>query len=118
MIQALRSSTQVRRGSSTPHASSGKFAGSGAKLGLASICQFDTPSVLRHGQMRMAAPVFDAYQQNGFILHLTRTGIEHRMRRIRPILSRQDGIRRMAMEQLGIQTMGFRFSQHADFLAK
>ena len=47
MIQAPRSSTQVRRGSSTPHASSAKFAGSGAKLGWGSIYQFDTPSVLR-----------------------------------------------------------------------
>src|SRR6476469_8023102 len=47
MIHSSRSATQVKRGSSTPQASSVKFSGSEAKLGLESIFQFDTPSLLR-----------------------------------------------------------------------
>ena len=68
-----------------------------------------------HGQMRMAAAVFDADQQDRFIAQLTRAGIEHRVGRIGPVAGREDRIVRMAMEQLRVQIEGFSILEACSF---
>ena len=51
--------------------------------------------------MRMTTAIFDADEQDRLITNLARTGIEDRMRRIRPVVRREDRIVRMALKQLG-----------------
>ena len=63
-----------------------------------------------HGQMRMAPAVLDADQQDRFIAHLTRAGVEHRMCRVGPVAGREDRVGGMAMEQFRVQIGRCRFS--------
>ncbi len=66
----------------------------------------------RHGQMRMSAAVLNADEQDRLLAHPTRAGVECRVRRIRPVSGRQDGVVAVAMEQLSAWIRGFRFSTH------
>jgi hypothetical protein len=63
----------------------------------------------------MAAPILHADEQHRFIADLTRAGVKHRVRRIRPIASRQDRVGGIAMEEFWVKTRGFRFSKHLGF---
>src|SRR5438552_13573607 len=64
-------------------------------------------------QVGMAAAVFNPNQENRFVSHLARTGVEHGVRRIGPVLRREDRVVWMAVEQLGVQVRLFRFPQHS-----
>jgi len=68
-----------------------------------------------HGQMRMAPAVLDADEQNRFLAHLTRAGVEHRMSLVGPVPGREDRVGGVALEQLRVQIGWFRFSKHSDF---
>src|SRR5689334_6024811 len=66
--------------------------------------------------MRMAAAVLHANKQHGFISHLARAGVEGRVGRVRPMLSRQNWVGRMPMEKFYVKIGSDRISQHSDFL--
>ena len=102
-----------------PQASSGKFAGSGAKLGCGINLPIGIPSLLRATQ-RCEWPRRSSTRTSriGFIARLTGSGIEDGMCRIRPILGREDRIGGIAMKQLDVQTGNLRFSTHALFLLR
>src|SRR5271155_2526538 len=61
----------------------------------------------------MAPAILDTDEQNRFIAHLTRAGVEYRMSRIGPVPSREDRVGGMALEQLRVQVWRFRFSNHS-----
>jgi hypothetical protein len=63
----------------------------------------------RHGEVRMAAAVFDADQQDRLIASLASAGVEHRVRRIRPIAGGQNRVFGVAMEELGVERRGLGF---------
>src|SRR5262249_32864027 len=69
-----------------------------------------------HGQVRKAPSVLDAHEQNRFLAHLTRAGIEHRVRRVRPVPGREDRVGAMATEQLFGEIRYSRFSKHSVIL--
>ena len=68
-----------------------------------------------HGQMRMAAAILDANEQDRLIAHLARAGVEYRMCRVGPVAGRENRVGAVAVEQLRVQTKGRRFSKQVDF---
>ena len=50
----------------------------------------------------MTAAVFDSDEKNRFVTYLARSGIEHRVSRVRPVCGREDWVFRMPLKQFRV----------------
>ena len=102
------SGTKVMRGSSMPQSSSGKLARVGRSVGSL----VDHPAVhavgrARGAQVRKAAPVLDAAQQQGRpVGEQRRAGVEHPVHRVRPVGRGQDRVVRVPLKERRVAGCG------------